>query len=112
MHWPRRPPSALAHLRYIKEDYLQQNSFTKYDKYCPFYKSVEMMRNIATFHRLATGARRCVRPALGAATLPGDVPREGPSQWLGWRMTRGSGLGDEPGRSLPLPSRGRAEGRP
>ncbi|GBF89916.1 V-type proton ATPase catalytic subunit A [Raphidocelis subcapitata] len=42
--------------RYIKDDYLQQNSFTKYDKYCPFYKSVEMMRNISTFHRLATAA--------------------------------------------------------
>ena len=40
----------------IKDDYLQQNSFTKYDKYCPFYKSVEMMRNIVTFHRLATAA--------------------------------------------------------
>uniref|UniRef100_A0A7R9VXR1 H(+)-transporting two-sector ATPase n=1 Tax=Chlamydomonas euryale TaxID=1486919 RepID=A0A7R9VXR1_9CHLO len=42
--------------RFIKEDYLQQNSFTTYDKYCPFYKSVEMMRNICTFHRLATAA--------------------------------------------------------
>jgi V-type H+-transporting ATPase subunit A len=42
--------------RFIKDDYLQQNSFTKYDKYCPFYKSVEMMRNIATFHRLATAS--------------------------------------------------------
>uniref|UniRef100_A0A7S3RAF0 H(+)-transporting two-sector ATPase n=1 Tax=Dunaliella tertiolecta TaxID=3047 RepID=A0A7S3RAF0_DUNTE len=42
--------------RFIKEDYLQQNSFTSYDKYCPFYKSVGMMRNIATFHRLATAA--------------------------------------------------------
>ncbi|GIL61501.1 hypothetical protein Vafri_15933 [Volvox africanus] len=42
--------------RFIKDDYLQQNSFTKYDKYCPFYKSVEMMRNISTFHRLATAA--------------------------------------------------------
>jgi V-type H+-transporting ATPase subunit A len=41
---------------FIKDDYLQQNSFTKYDRYCPFYKSVEMMRNIATFHRLATAA--------------------------------------------------------
>lgn len=40
--------------RFIKDDYLQQNSYTKYDKYCPFYKSVEMMRNICTFHRLAT----------------------------------------------------------
>jgi V-type H+-transporting ATPase subunit A len=42
--------------RFIKDDYLQQNSFTKYDRYCPFYKSVEMMRNIAIFHRLATAA--------------------------------------------------------
>eukprot|EP01026_Neomeris_dumetosa_P073481 TRINITY_DN7567_c0_g1_i1.p2 TRINITY_DN7567_c0_g1~~TRINITY_DN7567_c0_g1_i1.p2 ORF type:complete len:615 (-),score=120.77 TRINITY_DN7567_c0_g1_i1:227-2071(-) len=42
--------------RFLKEDYLQQNSFSKYDKYCPFYKSVEMMRNIVTFHRLATQA--------------------------------------------------------
>lgn len=45
-----------AFFRFIKEDYLQQNAFTKYDKYCPFYKSVEMLRNIVTFHKAATGA--------------------------------------------------------
>ena len=33
-----------------------QNSYTPYDKYCPFYKSVEMMRNICTFHESATKA--------------------------------------------------------
>jgi len=44
---PTAQPHALTH---------QQNSFTKYDKYCPFYKSVEMMRNICAFHRLATAA--------------------------------------------------------
>jgi V-type H+-transporting ATPase subunit A len=42
--------------RFIKDDFLQQNSFSKYDKYCPFYKSAEMMRNIVNFHRLATSA--------------------------------------------------------
>eukprot|EP01025_Chloroclados_australasicus_P028235 TRINITY_DN27_c0_g1_i4.p1 TRINITY_DN27_c0_g1~~TRINITY_DN27_c0_g1_i4.p1 ORF type:complete len:646 (+),score=96.77 TRINITY_DN27_c0_g1_i4:171-1940(+) len=42
--------------RFLKEDFLQQNGFSKYDKYCPFYKSVGMMRNIVTFHRLATQA--------------------------------------------------------
>ena len=42
--------------RFLKDDFLQQNSFTPFDKYCPFYKSVEMMRNIVTFHRLATAA--------------------------------------------------------
>lgn len=24
--------------RLVKDDFLQQNSFTKYDKYCPFFK--------------------------------------------------------------------------
>ena len=34
--------------RFLKDDFLQQNSFTKYDKYCPFYKAssvpVEMLK--------------------------------------------------------------------
>jgi V-type H+-transporting ATPase subunit A len=28
----------------------------RYDKFCPFYKSVWMLRNIITFHELATAA--------------------------------------------------------
>jgi len=40
--------------RLIKEDYLQQNGFSKYDKFCPFYKSVWMLRNIVKFYTLAT----------------------------------------------------------
>lgn len=42
--------------RLIKEDYLQQNGFSKYDKFCPFYKSVWMLRNIVKFYTLATQA--------------------------------------------------------
>jgi V-type H+-transporting ATPase subunit A len=42
--------------KFLKEDYLQQNSFTKYDKYCPFYKSVWMLKNMITFHNAATAA--------------------------------------------------------
>ncbi|KAK9834737.1 hypothetical protein WJX74_008831 [Apatococcus lobatus] len=42
--------------RFLKDDFLQQNSFTSYDKYCPFYKSVDMLKNIVAFHRLATAA--------------------------------------------------------
>merc|ERR1711966_122109 len=34
----------------IREDYLQQNAYTPYDKYCPFYKSVWMLRNIVLFY--------------------------------------------------------------
>jgi len=39
--------------RFIKDDFLQQNGFTPYDKYCPFYKTVGMMRNIICFYDLA-----------------------------------------------------------
>lgn len=51
--------------RFLKDDFLQQNSFTKYDKYCPFYKSVAMLRNITSFHNLATQAVE--RTASGGA---------------------------------------------
>lgn len=37
----------------IREDFLAQNSFTSYDRYCPFYKSVLMLRNIIHFFTLA-----------------------------------------------------------
>ncbi|KAF7098304.1 hypothetical protein CFC21_100055 [Triticum aestivum] len=40
----------------LREDYLAQNAFTPYDKYCPFYKSVWMMRNIIHFNTLANQA--------------------------------------------------------
>lgn len=42
--------------RFLKDDFLQQNSFTPYDKYCPFYKSVGMLKNIIAFHTLANSA--------------------------------------------------------
>ena len=42
--------------KFLKEDFLQQNSFTAYDKYCPFYKSAGMLRNIVKFHNLANAA--------------------------------------------------------
>jgi V-type H+-transporting ATPase subunit A len=38
----------------IKEDYLQQNGYSSYDRYCPFYKSVGMMKNIVHFYDSAT----------------------------------------------------------
>jgi len=40
----------------IKEDFLQQNGFMKYDKFCPFYKSLWMLRNMITFYNLAQKA--------------------------------------------------------
>ena len=40
----------------IKDDFLQQNSYTPYDRYCPFYKTVGMLSNIVAFYNLAQQA--------------------------------------------------------
>ncbi|OAF71582.1 hypothetical protein A3Q56_00642 [Intoshia linei] len=40
----------------IKDDFLQQNGYSSYDKNCPFYKAVGMLKNIISFHEMATNA--------------------------------------------------------
>jgi len=40
----------------IRDDFLQQNGFTPYDRMCPFYKTVWMLRNIVAFYNLAQKA--------------------------------------------------------
>jgi len=40
----------------LREDFLQQNGYTPYDRYCPFYKTNGMMRNFVTFYNLAQKA--------------------------------------------------------
>ncbi|CAF3624599.1 unnamed protein product [Adineta steineri] len=42
--------------RIIKDDFLQQNGYSSYDKYCPFYKCVVMLRNIIGFYDMARHA--------------------------------------------------------
>lgn len=42
--------------RHLREDFLQQNAFSAYDQYCPFYKTIWMLRNILTFYDLAQQA--------------------------------------------------------
>lgn len=39
--------------RIIKDDFLQQNSYTPYDRFCPFYKTNLMMRNIIAFYDMS-----------------------------------------------------------
>ena len=34
----------------IKDDFLQQNGFSNYDRFCPFYKTVWMLRNMIGFY--------------------------------------------------------------
>merc|ERR1711976_861753 len=40
----------------LKDDFLQQNGYSPYDKYCPFYKTVGMLRNIVAFYDLSRHA--------------------------------------------------------
>merc|ERR1719238_429729 len=37
----------------LKDDFLQQNGYSSYDRYCPFYKTVGMLRNTVAFYDLA-----------------------------------------------------------
>ncbi|KAG9393304.1 ATP synthase alpha/beta family nucleotide-binding domain [Carpediemonas membranifera] len=37
----------------IRQDFLQQNGFTDFDRFCPFYKTVWMMRLILEYYELA-----------------------------------------------------------
>ncbi|CAI5452978.1 unnamed protein product [Caenorhabditis angaria] len=40
----------------IKDDFLQQNGYTKYDRFCPFYKTVGMLKNMIGFYDMARHA--------------------------------------------------------
>merc|ERR1712241_1228770 len=39
--------------RLVKDDFLQQNGYTPYDRYCPFFKTVGMLKNIIAFYDMA-----------------------------------------------------------
>jgi len=40
----------------LKDDFLQQNGYSSYDRYCPFYKTVGMLKNICAFFDLSRHA--------------------------------------------------------
>eukprot|EP00123_Amoebidium_parasiticum_P013390 comp21925_c0_seq1/m.31544 comp21925_c0_seq1/g.31544 ORF comp21925_c0_seq1/g.31544 comp21925_c0_seq1/m.31544 type:complete len:619 (-) comp21925_c0_seq1:218-2074(-) len=40
----------------LKDDFLQQNGYSSYDRFCPFYKTVGMLRNFMLFYDLARRA--------------------------------------------------------
>jgi len=40
----------------LKDDFLQQNGYSPYDRYCPFYKTVGMLKNTISFYDLARHA--------------------------------------------------------
>jgi len=42
--------------RMLKDDFLQQNGMSEYDRYCPFYKTSGMLKNFVGFHDAAIKA--------------------------------------------------------
>ncbi|PFH47683.1 hypothetical protein AMATHDRAFT_82092 [Amanita thiersii Skay4041] len=42
--------------RMLKDDFLQQNGMSEYDRYCPFYKTSAMLRNFVAYHDAALKA--------------------------------------------------------
>jgi len=40
----------------LRDDFLQQNGFMSYDKFCPFYKTIWMLRNFVTYYDYAQQA--------------------------------------------------------
>uniref|UniRef100_A0A8C3SQ65 H(+)-transporting two-sector ATPase n=1 Tax=Chelydra serpentina TaxID=8475 RepID=A0A8C3SQ65_CHESE len=40
----------------IKDDFLQQNGYSSYDRFCPFYKTVGMLQNMIAFYDMARHA--------------------------------------------------------
>jgi V-type H+-transporting ATPase subunit A len=37
----------------IKDDFLQQNGYSNYDRFCPFYKTVAMLKHMVSFYEQA-----------------------------------------------------------
>jgi len=48
----KRGPNFYEVAKMIKDNFLQQNSYTPYDRYCPFYKTRWMIRNLVLFYEL------------------------------------------------------------
>ncbi|KAG1698111.1 V-type proton ATPase catalytic subunit A [Nymphon striatum] len=59
----------------IKDDFLQQNGYTPYDRFCPFYKTVSMLRNMIYFYDLSRHAVEST--AQNADKITWNVIKEG-----------------------------------
>uniref|UniRef100_A0A3Q0T1P7 H(+)-transporting two-sector ATPase n=1 Tax=Amphilophus citrinellus TaxID=61819 RepID=A0A3Q0T1P7_AMPCI len=61
---PETDPASLAETdkitlevaKLIKDDFLQQNGYTPYDRFCPFYKTVGILSNMIAFYDMARHA--------------------------------------------------------
>ncbi|KOB68072.1 Uncharacterized protein OBRU01_18836, partial [Operophtera brumata] len=69
----------------LKDDFLQQNSYSAYDRFCPFYKTVGMLKNIISFYDMSRHAVEStaqsdnkvtwnlIRDAMGNGYLPDQL---------------------------------------
>jgi len=48
----------------IKDEFLQQNGYKDYDKFCPFYKTIWMMRNFILYYNMAQQALEQAPPEM------------------------------------------------
>eukprot|EP00035_Acanthoeca_spectabilis_P019780 m.429676 g.429676 ORF g.429676 m.429676 type:complete len:618 (+) comp17048_c0_seq1:38-1891(+) len=53
----------------LKDDFLQQNGYTNYDRFCPFYKSVGMLKNFCYFYDAARHACETTAQSENKITL-------------------------------------------
>nr|AAC59679.1 A2 isoform of vacuolar H+-ATPase subunit A [Gallus gallus]prf//2115408A vacuolar H ATPase:SUBUNIT=A:ISOTYPE=A2 [Gallus gallus] len=68
----------------IKDDFLQQNGYTPYDRFCPFYKTVGMLSNMIAFYDMR---RRAVEnTAQSDNKITWSIIRENMSEIL-YRLT-------------------------
>jgi V-type H+-transporting ATPase subunit A len=62
----------------IKDDFLQQNGFSDWDRFCPFYKTSWMMKNIVLFYNLGIKAIENTSSSESRITFNGIKSSLGP----------------------------------
>jgi V-type H+-transporting ATPase subunit A len=55
-------------VKIICEDFLAQNGFTSYDKFCPFYKTCWMLKNICHYYNLSQREILCTKEFISGCT--------------------------------------------
>lgn len=80
---PEADKVTLEVARFIKDDFLQQNGYTPYDKYCPFYKTNGMMKNLIQFYDLAKNAVEST--ALSDKKITWAIIKEAQGDLMYWR---------------------------
>jgi len=59
----------------IREDFLAQNGFSDYDKFCPFYKTTWMLRNIVAFYEESLKAIKRTNQKITHAKIKKKIRR-------------------------------------